>query len=78
MIIWQPGVTLEDVEKQVILKAFQYFQGNKTKTAQALDIAIRTLDAKIAKYEGKEPPKEVVTSIPITSEKVGSPKHRGK
>lgn len=58
MIIWQPGVTLEDIEKQTILKAYSYFDRNKTKTAEALGIAIRTLDAKIAKYEGREPEKE--------------------
>lgn len=41
---------LEDVEKMAILKAFHFFQCNKTKTAAALDIAIRTLDAKLAVY----------------------------
>lgn len=54
MINWQPGITLEEIEKQVILKAYSYFQNNKTKTAQSLDIAVRTLDAKIAKYDGSE------------------------
>lgn len=41
---------LEDVEKMAILKAFHFFNCNKTKTAAALDIAIRTLDAKLAVY----------------------------
>lgn len=50
-IYWQPGVTLEMVEKMVIKKALVFFDGNKTRTANALDIAVRTLDNKLAKYE---------------------------
>ena len=50
-INWSPGVTLENVEKQVILAAFRHFRGNKTVTANALGIAIRTLDNKLEKYE---------------------------
>lgn len=48
--MWQPGQKLEDVEKEVILKAYRFFDNNKTKTASALGIAIRTLDNKLAKY----------------------------
>lgn len=51
-IHWQPGVTLDDVEKQVILKALKWFGNNKTKTAQALGIAVRTLDYKLERYNG--------------------------
>ena len=51
MILWSPGVTLEEIEKQVILKAFRFYRGNKTTTANALGIAIRTLDNKLEKYE---------------------------
>lgn len=51
MIMWSPGVSLEEIEKQVILKAFRFYRGNKTSTASALGIAIRTLDNKLEKYE---------------------------
>lgn len=51
IIVWSPGVTLDAIEKQVILKAFRFFRGNKTATATALGIAIRTLDNKLEKYE---------------------------
>lgn len=51
LIHWSPGVTLEDVERQVILKAYTFYKGNKTATATALGIAIRTLDNKLEKYE---------------------------
>lgn len=47
---WCPGVTLEDMEKMVIKKAFQFYGGNKTLTAKSLGIAIRTLDKKLEEY----------------------------
>ncbi len=50
-ISWSPGVKLEDIERQVILKAYAHFQKNKTATAIALGIAVRTLDSKLAKYD---------------------------
>lgn len=49
-IIWSPGTRLDDIERQVILKAFGYYNKNKTATANALGIAIRTLDVKLEKY----------------------------
>lgn len=49
--MWSPGVTLESIEKQVILTAFSFYHQNKTATANALGIAIRTLDSKLEKYE---------------------------
>jgi hypothetical protein len=49
-ISWQPGVTLEQVEKDVILHALRFYDGNKTRTAAALGIAIRTLDARLEVY----------------------------
>lgn len=53
-IHWSPGITLEDIEKMVIIKAYSFFKKNKTATAESLKIAIRTLDAKLAKYEMEE------------------------
>lgn len=50
-IIWSPGVKLEDIEKMVILKAFAFYRNHKAATANALGIAIRTLDNKLARYE---------------------------
>ncbi len=49
-IIWSPGVTLDNIERQVIFKAFSFFGKNKTQTAQALGISIRTLDNKFERY----------------------------
>jgi transcriptional regulator with PAS, ATPase and Fis domain len=47
---WVPGRTLDDIERNVILEALQYHQGNRTHTAKALGISIRTLRNKIADY----------------------------
>lgn len=51
VITWSPGVTLEEIEKSVILKAFRFYRGNKTATAQSLGIAIRTLTNKLEGYK---------------------------
>lgn len=50
-IVWSPGVTLEHVEQQVIERAYEHFRSNKTQTARALDISVRTLDERLEKYE---------------------------
>lgn len=72
MINWQPGITIDDVEKQVIEKALRWFNGNKTKTAQSLGIAVRTLDNKLAKYQeqanGKEAAANSIHRLPTGSQ----------
>lgn len=47
---WIPGTTLDDIEREVILSALKYHQGNRTHTAKALGISIRTLRNKLADY----------------------------
>ncbi len=47
---WVPGKTLNDIERNVILEALQYHHGNRTHTARALGISIRTLRNKLADY----------------------------
>jgi len=47
---WNPGQTLDDIERSVILEALQYHHGNRTHTAKALGISIRTLRNKLADY----------------------------
>lgn len=48
---WSPGKTLDDIERTVIVEALTYHQGNRTHTAKALGISIRTLRNKIADYK---------------------------
>lgn len=52
--MWQPGQSLEDIEKEVIEKALKFYGHNKTKTAQALKISVRTIDNKLAKYQNDD------------------------
>ncbi|RJP25143.1 MAG: sigma-54-dependent Fis family transcriptional regulator [Candidatus Omnitrophota bacterium] len=44
------NVTLSDIEKQVILETLEKYNGNRTKTAEALGIGRRTLIRKIHEY----------------------------
>lgn len=46
---WQPGLTLEDVERDAILKAYSFYR-TKTNTAEALGISLNTLTAKLERY----------------------------
>ncbi len=48
---WVPGITLDEMEKNCILAAFRFYRGNKTHTASALGISIRTLEHKMERYE---------------------------
>ncbi len=50
LISWSPGVSLEEIEKQVIIKAFSHYRQNKTTTSIAPGISIRTLDNKLERY----------------------------
>jgi hypothetical protein len=56
LITWSPGVTLESIEHQVIIRAYDYYKKNNAATARALGIDVRTLKAKLDKYDadGKE------------------------
>lgn len=50
-IIWSPGMTLETVEELVIRMALMFYHGNKTMTAAALNVSLRTIDNKLEKYD---------------------------
>jgi DNA-binding NtrC family response regulator len=47
------GVTIADMEKELIYKTLESCQNNKTKAADMLAISIRTLRNKLNEYEGK-------------------------
>lgn len=46
----EPGVTLKDMERQLILATLQQYDGNRTKTADALGISRRSLQMKLKEY----------------------------
>lgn len=47
---WQPGITLEEIEREVILSALRFYQWNRTRTADALQVSVRTIQNKISQY----------------------------
>lgn len=47
-------ITLEEMEKELILHRYRFYEYNKTKTAHTLGIAIRTLDNKLSKYQASK------------------------
>ena len=47
---WKPGKTLDEIERNVILEALKHFDSNRTHTAKALGISIRTLRNKLAEF----------------------------
>ena len=49
-VIIKLGNPLEEIEKRVILKTLRKFNGNKTHTAKALGIGLRTLHRKLKEY----------------------------
>ncbi len=74
--IFQPGRKLADYQREIILAAYKFYGNNKTKTALSLDIAIRTLDARLVEY-GLE--KEVPSPAPIPEKpKAQAQKHATK
>ncbi len=47
------GTSMEEAEKEIILKTLYFFKGNKKKTAETLKIGLRTLYRKLEQYEKK-------------------------
>ncbi len=47
---YDPTVNLHDLERRYILEALKYFEGNKTKTARALGMTIKTLYNRLHEY----------------------------
>lgn len=60
MSSWQPGQTLEEIEKQAILAAMRFYHGKRSQVADSLGIAPRTLDYKLAKYKADDESKVLV------------------
>ena len=50
IIIWSPGVTLENIEEQVIKAALVFYRGSAIMTANALGVSEKTIRTKMEKY----------------------------
>lgn len=49
-IYWCPGMTLADMEKDVIIKAMKHWNNKRKVVAPALGISIRSLHNKLKEY----------------------------
>ena len=47
---WQPGISLEEMEREIIITALRFYHWNRTKTAESLQVSVRTIQNKIAQY----------------------------
>ena len=50
IVVFRPGMTIEEMEREAIVAALEEVQGNRRKAAELLGIGERTLYRKIAKY----------------------------
>jgi DNA-binding NtrC family response regulator len=51
IVVFRPGMTIDDMEREAITAALQEVDGNRRKAAELLGIGERTLYRKIAKYD---------------------------
>ena len=51
VVVFRPGMTMEDMEREAISAALERVRGNRRRAAELLGIGERTLYRKIAKYE---------------------------
>lgn len=51
MIQYEPGMTVDSAEREIIEQAMRFYHGNKTQVAASIGIAPRTLDNKLGLYE---------------------------
>jgi len=47
----QPGMSIRDMEKRLIEQTLAHFEGNKTQTAEALGISLKTLYNRLTEYQ---------------------------
>jgi DNA-binding NtrC family response regulator len=50
VVVFKPGVTLQDMEKEAIVAALKTVSGNRRKAAEMLGLGERTLYRKIKEY----------------------------
>jgi DNA-binding NtrC family response regulator len=50
MIIWRPGMTMEDAERSILWQALTHYCGSKRKTARAIGLAEKTVRNKVYQY----------------------------
>ncbi len=54
MIIWTPGMSLEDVEEKVIEKAYNFYNKDSESTSKSLKISLHIFEKKLIKFAEKQ------------------------
>lgn len=76
-IYWHPGTKLQDVTLQCVRAAFEHFRENKTQTAAALGISIRTLDTRLSELRDKEEKEKKRQELSLSRAQASIDWHRG-
>jgi len=63
-LVLQVGTTVNEAERQLILRTLESTGGNKTKAAEVLSISLKTLHNKLKEYSSDDP-----RAAPIASER---------
>jgi DNA-binding NtrC family response regulator len=48
---FRPGMSIREVEKSLIEETLEHFEGNKTQTAEALGVSLKTLYNRLSEYD---------------------------
>lgn len=52
-LIWSPGMSIDQVEQELIEYSMRMFAGDKKKVAEAVGISLRSVEYKLKRYEQK-------------------------
>jgi two-component system response regulator FlrC len=66
--MWQPGITLAEVEQETIIAALRFYHGNRTHAASALGISRRSMTNFVKKYKDQGVSVPIATRLPSEQE----------
>jgi DNA-binding NtrC family response regulator len=56
-LAWQPGNSLQELEREALVRTLEKFQGNRTHAAQALGLSLPGIRNKIRRFDIAAPEK---------------------
>ena len=60
----EPGTTVEEAERRLILMTLEHTRDNKTRAAEILGISLKTLHNKLNKLRGRIPGRKTEEAVP--------------
>lgn len=67
-VTWQPGMTLEETEREIIMNSLKFYLWNKSKAARSLGITTRTIFNKLESYGMSEYVREQAIKMKVKDE----------